>query len=166
MGEITINLDKLDITILERLQRQGRINNADLAQIVGLSASACHRRVRALENSGIISSYVALLSDEKLGQASSVFVQVTLENQRRENLSKFEAAVTDCREIMECFLMTGDADYLLRVCVRDAADYERLHHEVLTRLPGVRRVMSNYAIRKVFRRTALPLAAGEVKQGV
>jgi len=158
-------LDKIDVSILQILQRRGRINNADLAEKVGLSASACHRRVRVLEASGIISSYVALLSAEKLGMTSSVFVQVTLENQRRENLSRFEEAITHCPEIMECFLMTGDADYLLRVSVRDAADYERLHHGVLTRLPGVKRVNSNYAIRKVFRRTALPLAASEANQG-
>jgi DNA-binding Lrp family transcriptional regulator len=119
-----------------------------------------------LENAGIISSYVALLSAEKLGMASSVFVQVTLENQRRENLARFEEAITHCREIMECFLMTGDADYLLRLSVKDAADYERLHHDVLTRLPGVQRVNSNYAIRKVFRRTALPLAVGKGNKGL
>ena len=157
-------MDKIDVAILQILQRNGRINNADLAGQVGLSASACHRRVRALEKAGIISSYVALLSAEKLGMASSVFVQVTLENQRRENLNRFEEAITHCPQIMECFLMTGDADYLLRVSVRDATDYERLHHDVLTRLPGVKRVNSNYAIRKVFRRTALPLAVSEGNQ--
>ncbi len=150
-------LNKLDVAILDQLQHKGRINNADLADKVGLSASACHRRVRALEVGGVISGYVALLSEEKLGRASSVFVQVTLEDQQRENLTRFEAAVSKCSEVMECFLMTGDADYLLRLCVRDARDYERLHHDVLTRLPGVRRIMSNFAIRNVFRRTALPL---------
>jgi len=156
-------LDELDVQILDHLQASGRMANADLAEAVALSPSACHRRVRALEKSGVISGYVALLSEEKLGQASSVFVQVTLENQRRENLSRFEKAVSRCPQIMECFLMTGDADYLLRVSVRDAADYERLHHDVLTRLPGVQRVMSNFAIRKVFRRTALPLASSKAK---
>ncbi|PHR59249.1 MAG: AsnC family transcriptional regulator [Robiginitomaculum sp.] len=153
-----MQLDERDMAILDRLQAKGRMANADLAQEVGLSASACHRRVRSLEDAGIISGYVALLSEEKLGRSSSVFVQVTLDNQQRENLSRFEAAVSKCDEIMECFLMTGEADYLLRVCVRDTSDYERLHHDVLTRLPDVTRVVSNYAIRKVFRRTALPLA--------
>ncbi|VAV87669.1 Transcriptional regulator, AsnC family [hydrothermal vent metagenome] len=153
-----MNLDAIDVSILDQLQAKGRMNNADLAEEIGLSSSACHRRVRALEAGGIISQYVALLSEEKLGRATSVFVQVTLQNQRRENLAKFEQAVGKCPEIMECFLMTGDADYLLRVCVRDGTDYERLHHDVLTRLPGVQRINSNYAIRKIFRRTALPLA--------
>ncbi len=153
-----MRIDGRDVAILDRLQAKGRMANADLAQEVGLSASACHRRVRSLEDTGIISGYVALLNEEKLGRSSSVFVQVTLDNQQRENLSRFEAAVSACDEIMECFLMTGEADYLLRVCVRDTSDYERLHHDVLTRLPDVTRVVSNYAIRKVFRRTALPLS--------
>ena len=148
-------LDAIDRRILTLLQAQGRLSNAELAERAGLSASACHRRVRALEAAGIIAGYVALLDEAALGRTSSVFVQVTLNNQRTENLSHFEEAVARCPEIMECYLTTGEADFLLRVLVRDAADYERIHHEVLTRLPGVTRVVSNFAIRKVFRRTAL-----------
>ncbi len=149
--------DAKDRQILALLQVQGRLRNADLAEQVGLSASACHRRVKALEANGIIAGYVALLDEAALGRASSVFVQVTLSNQRTENLSHFEDAVARCPQIMECYLTTGEADYLLRVLVRDAADYERIHHEVLTRLPGVTRVVSNFAIRRVFRRTAVAL---------
>ncbi len=150
-----MELDNKDRQILTILQAQGRLSNADLAERVGLSASACHRRVKALESGGIIADYVALLDEAAFGRTSSVFVQVTLDNQRTENLDHFEAAVADCPEIMECYLTTGEADYLLRVLVRDAADYERVHHQVLTRLPGVTRVVSNFAIRRVFRRTAL-----------
>ena len=149
--------DAKDRQILTLLQAHGRLSNADLAEQVGLSASACHRRVKALEASGIIAGYVALLDEAALGRTSSVFVQVTLSNQRTENLSHFEDAVARCPEIMECYLTTGEADYLLRVLVHDAADYERIHHEVLTRLPGVTRVVSNFAIRRVFRRTAVAL---------
>ena len=149
--------DAKDRQILTLLQAHGRLSNADLAEKVGLSASACHRRVKALEASGIIAGYVALLDEAALGRTSSVFVQVTLSNQRTENLSHFEEAVARCPEIMECYLTTGEADYLLRVLVHDAADYERIHHEVLTRLPGVTRVVSNFAIRRVFRRTAVAL---------
>jgi len=147
--------DAKDRQILALLQARGRLSNADLAEKVGLSASACHRRVRTLEADGIIAGYVALLDEAALGRSSSVFVHVTLDNQRTENLSHFETAVARCPEIMECYLMTGEADYLLRALVRDAADYERIHHEVLTRLPGVMRVVSNFAIRRVFRRTAV-----------
>ncbi len=152
-----MKLDVKDKQILTLLQAEGRLSNADLAERVGLSASACHRRVKALENEGVISEYVALLDEAAFGRTSSVFVQVTLNNQRTENLGQFEAAVADCPEIMECYLTTGDADYLLRVLVRDAADYEHVHHQVLTRLPGVTRVVSNFAIRRVFRRTALAI---------
>ncbi len=150
-----MELDNKDKQILTLLQAEGRLSNADLAERVGLSASACHRRVKALESDGIIADYVALLDEAAFGRTSSVFVQVTLDNQRTENLSHFEEAVAACPEIMECYLTTGDADYLLRVLVRDAADYERIHHQVLTRLPGATRVVSNFAIRRVFRRTAL-----------
>ncbi len=152
-----MKLDAIDRQILTLLQAAGRLSNADLADKVGLSPSACHRRVKALENAGIIADYVAILDEAAFGRTSSVFVQVTLDNQRTENLSHFEEAVAACPEIMECYLTTGEADYHLRVLVRDAADYEHVHHKVLTRLPGVTRVVSNFAIRRVFRRTALPV---------
>ena len=158
MKEISMmKLDAIDRQILTLLQAAGRLSNADLADKVGLSPSACHRRVKALESAGIIADYVALLDEAAFGRTSSVFVQVTLDNQRTENLSHFEEAVAACPEIMECYLTTGEADYHLRVLVRDAADYEHVHHKVLTRLPGVTRVVSNFAIRRVFRRTALPV---------
>lgn len=151
-------MDKIDKTILSELQSDGRLTNADLADRVNLSASACHRRVRSLEDAGIISKYVAILSARKIGKRTSVFVQVTLDNQRRETLEKFEQAVERVDEVMECYLMGGQADYIMRVLVDDPSAYERLHQDVLTRLPGVQRVVSNFAIRSLFRRTAIKLS--------
>jgi len=124
---------------------------------VGLSNSACHRRVKAIEDNGYINNYVAIPNEVKLGLHTSVFVQVTLDNQRDTNLDNFEKAVSERPEIMDCYLMSGDADYLIRVLIRNAADYEAFHHNFLTRLPGVQRVVSNFAIRSVLRRTKVPL---------
>ncbi|MHA6286971.1 Lrp/AsnC family transcriptional regulator [Maricaulis sp. CAU 1757] len=152
-----MTFDSTDIAILDELQAEGRLTNAELADRVGLSASACHRRVRALEKSGVIDRYVALLSPTKLGRGITVYVQVTLDNQKRDTLAAFEQAVEAVPEVMECYLMSGDADYLIRVAVRDANDYERVHREVLSGLPGVARLMSSFTIRKVFARTAMPL---------
>lgn len=149
------NMDKVDKSILSELQSDGRLTNAELAERVNLSASACHRRVKSLEETGIIAKYVAILSARKVGRKTSVFVQVTLDNQRRETLEKFESAVEQVEEVMECYLMGGQSDYNMRVLVADPTEYERLHQDVLTRLPGVQRVVSNFAIRSLFRRTAI-----------
>jgi Lrp/AsnC family leucine-responsive transcriptional regulator len=124
---------------------------------VGLSASACHRRVRALEAAGVIERYVALLDAEQVGRGLVVIVLATLENQKRETLEAFERAVEGVEEVMECYLMTGAEDYLLRLLVRDARDYERVHRERLSGLPGVARLISNIAMRRVFTRTAIPV---------
>ena len=153
-----MGIDATDAAILDALQREGRLSNADLAERVGLSASACHRRVRALEQSGVIDRYAALLNAEAVGRGLGVIVLVTLENQRRETLEAFERAVAGVDEVMECYLMTGAEDYLLRLQVRDARDYERVHRERLSNLPGVTRLVSNIAMRAVFARTALPIA--------
>lgn len=152
-----MQLDNVDISILTELQDDGRLTNAELAERVGLSASACHRRVKTLENSGVVDRYVAILSEEALGRGITVYVQVTLDNQKRDTLQVFEDAVRDVPEVMECYLMSGEADYLVRVLVRDANDYERVHREVLSSLPGVARLVSSFTIRRVFSRTNLPV---------
>ncbi len=150
-------MDFKDKQILSELQSDGRLTNLDLAERVNLSPSACHRRVKSLEDAGIIDKYVAIVSARKIGKKTSVFVQATLDNQRRETLEKFERAVERVDEVMECYLMGGQSDYIMRVLVADPSEYERLHQDVLTRLPGVQRVVSNFAIRSLFRRTAIKL---------
>ena len=152
-----MGLDRYDRRILDALQRDGRISNVQLASLVNLSESACLRRVRALEDSGIIERYAALVSQPKLGLAGNVFVHIALHREEQSELAAFEDAVKSIPEIMECYLMTGEFDYLLRIVVADMADFERLHNELLTRLPGVARVNSSVAIRTVQKRTELPL---------
>jgi Lrp/AsnC family leucine-responsive transcriptional regulator len=152
-----MNLDRYDRRILEALQRDGRISNVQLAAAVNLSESACLRRVRALEETGMIERYAALLSQRKAGLPGNVFVSIGLQREEQSELAAFEEAVRNIPEVMECYLMTGEFDYLLRVVVADMADFERLHKEALTRLPGVARVNSSVAIRTVQKRTELPL---------
>jgi Lrp/AsnC family transcriptional regulator, leucine-responsive regulatory protein len=151
-------LDRFDRAILDALQKNGRISNVQLASAVNLSESACLRRVRALEESGMIDRYVALVSQPKAGLPGNVFVNIGLQREEESELAAFEDAVRDIPEVMECYLMTGEFDYLLRVVVRDMADFERLHKESLTRLPGVARVNSSVAIRTVQKTTELPLS--------
>ena len=150
-------MDRYDRQILEALQQDGRISNKQLAEQVSLSESACLRRVRALEEDGTIQRYVAMLSQEKVGVSGDVLVHIGLHREEQSELAAFEDAVRQIPEVMECYLMTGEFDYLLRVVVADMADFERIHKEELTRLPGVARVNSSVAIRKVLKRTALPL---------
>ena len=150
-------LDAIDRRILRVLQENARIANVDLAQEVGLSPSPCLRRVRDLEEAGVVRGYVALLDPGALGLKVSVFIQVRLERQIEEALETFEAAVLARPEVMECYLMTGDADYLLRVVVSDLAAYERFLMDSLTRLPGVANIRSSFALKQVKYRTALPL---------
>lgn len=152
-----MKLDRLDRRILDELQRDGRIANADLAEKVGLSPSACLRRMRALEEVGIIDRYVALLDQRKLGRRMDVFVEISLVGQSNEVLENFERAVARSDEIMECYLMAGDADYTLRVTAADPSDFERIHREQLARLPGVARMKSSFAIRPIVRKTAFPM---------
>jgi Lrp/AsnC family transcriptional regulator, leucine-responsive regulatory protein len=151
------SLDHVDKSLLRHLQNQGRATNAELAEAVRLSDSACFRRVRALEAEGIITGYAATVDPRAVGLALTVFVSITLTSQAQEVLSAFEAAVAQAPEIMECHLMTGQADYILRVVASDVDDLERLHASVLTRLPGVARINSSIALRTVIRRTALPV---------
>jgi DNA-binding Lrp family transcriptional regulator len=153
-----MTLDRYDRAILAELQRDGRVSNVQLAGVVSLSESACLRRVRALEQTGLIERYVALLDQKKAGLSGTVFVHIALRREEQSELAAFEAAVQNIPEVMECYLMTGEFDYLLRVVIIDMADFERLHNEALTRLPGVARVNSSVAIRTVRKTTELPLA--------
>jgi DNA-binding Lrp family transcriptional regulator len=150
-------MDRIDCLILRELQRDGRLSNVDLAQRIHLSESATLRRVRALEEAGLINRYVALLNAQKVGFATNVFVSITLHRQDQKDLQAFEEAVRRVPEVMECYLMTGESDYLVRVACRDPADFERLHSQHLTRLPGVARVQSSLALRVVRRSTELPI---------
>jgi Lrp/AsnC family transcriptional regulator, leucine-responsive regulatory protein len=150
-------LDIIDHSILTALQKDGRITNVQLAEQVGLSPSACLRRVQILEDKGIITGYAAMLDAASLGRATHIIVAITLERQSEEYLSAFERAVADCPDVMECYLMAGDADYILRLLARDAADYERIHKEHLSRLPGVARIQSSFALRQVVRRNGVHL---------
>ncbi|MBL8305386.1 MAG: Lrp/AsnC family transcriptional regulator, partial [Rubrivivax sp.] len=130
-------LDRLDKKLLSLLQADGRISNTELAQRIGLSQSACLRRVQRLEEAGVIEAYGALLSAAKLGKPETVFIEITLHNQSETALDAFERAVAASPDILECHLMAGDYDYLLRVAVADAADYERLHRRQLAAFPHV-----------------------------
>ncbi|WP_238122498.1 MULTISPECIES: Lrp/AsnC family transcriptional regulator [unclassified Xanthobacter] len=143
------SLDDVDTRILQVLRGDGRISNADLAAAVGLSPSACLRRMRQLERSGVIRGYTALINRPGPDDRLVVLTQITLDRQTEEFLNRFEAAARRCPEVTDCYLMTGMADYLLKIEVRNAADYERLHKEVLSRLPGVARIQSSFAIRTV-----------------
>jgi Lrp/AsnC family leucine-responsive transcriptional regulator len=150
-------LDRFDRAILQALQHDGRIANSTLAERVHLSESACLRRVRALEQAGLIEGYTAILNQQKAGCPVNVFVSITLDRQDEPDLRKFEDAVRRIPEVMECYLMTGDYDYVLRVVVADTADFERVHSKHLTRLPGVARVHSSFALRTVQKARELPI---------
>jgi DNA-binding Lrp family transcriptional regulator len=152
-----IELDRTDRAILAALQQDGRMANVALAARVNLSESACLRRVRALEQAGVIDRYVALLNQSAVGLPDSVFVEVSLTREQQEDLDAFENAVRKLPEVMECYLMSGEYDYLLRVVVANTADYERIHRENITRLPGVARVRSGFALRTVTKHTDLPI---------
>lgn len=152
--------DAIDRRILDRLQENARISNADLAREVGLSASACSRRVHDLEERGVIQRYATLLDPVVAGMPVSVFVSVTLEKQVEQDLELFEAAIRALPEVMECYLMTGDSDYLLRVVASDVGAFRRFLMDHLTRIPGVANIRSSFALNQVKYRTALPLPIG------
>ena len=150
-----MELDRIDRQILALLQRDGRLTNAALAEQVHLSASACLRRVQRLERDGVIAGYVAVLDPGRVGRGTSVFVEVSLDSQREESLAAFEQAAGDCPEILECHLMSGGSDYLLRVAVADTQEYERIHKQHLSRLPHVATIRSSFALRSVCQRRAI-----------
>jgi Lrp/AsnC family leucine-responsive transcriptional regulator len=154
-------LDTTDWKILARLQENARLSNVELAQAVHLSPSPCLNRVRSLEESGVISRYVTLLDPIELGLRVSVFISVTLEKQVESALDVFEQAIQARPEVMECYLMTGDADYLLRVVVPDVQALERFILDFLTRIPGVGNIRSSFALKQVKYQTALPLPLTE-----
>lgn len=151
-------LDVVDRRILAVLQENARISNVDLAEQVGMSPSPCWRRVKTLEDSGVIAKHVSLVDPAAVGLPVSVFVQVTLERQIETALETFEQTVLARPEVMECYLMTGDSDYLLRVVVADLSAYERFLMDHLTRLNGVASIKSSFALKQVKYRTALPLS--------
>jgi len=150
-------IDDRDRAILRELMRDGRLSNVELSEKVHLSPSACLRRVRILEESGLIAGYVMLLDPIAAGLAGAAYVSVTLDQQGRATLDRFEADVRRHPEIIECYLLAGAADYLLRVAFRDARDFERIHTDILTQLPGVSHVQSTLALRTVKKTTALPI---------
>lgn len=150
-------IDRTDRRILRELQLNGRVPNATLAERVGLSESACLRRVRALEERGVIERYAAVVNAAQLGFTVSFMIRITLKAQTDRDLHTFEEAVNRIAEVAECHLLTGEADFVLRVVARDAADFERLHSKVLTKLPGVARVDSSLVLRTVVRSAGLPI---------
>lgn len=152
-----VALDAIDRRILDALQRNARIANVDLAREVGLSPSPCLRRLRDLEEKGLVRGYAALLDPAKVGLPLSVFVQVTLERQIEPALEAFERAMAARPEVVECYLMTGDSDYLLRVVVADVSAYEVFLKDHLTRVPGVASIKSSFALNQIKYTTALPI---------
>lgn len=152
-----VALDATDRRILEVLQAQGRISNAELAERVNLSPSACHRRVQRLESDNIIARYVALLDTRRMGRPTTVFVEITLSGQAEEVLEAFEREVARVPDVLECHLMAGSADYLLKILARDTEDFARIHRQYLARLPHVVQMQSSFALRTVVSTTAIPV---------
>lgn len=158
MTVANIKLDAVDRRLLNALQENGRIPVTDLAEIVGLTTSPCLRRLKILEQAGIIRGYAALVDQTKVGLPVSVFISVKLEMQREEALERFEATMRDCPEVVECYLMTGPRDYLLRVVAKDLTAYERFLKQTLTRIEGVASIESSFALSQVKYSNLLPIA--------
>jgi DNA-binding Lrp family transcriptional regulator len=146
------NLDRIDLKILAELMGDARASQLNLAEKVGLSATACARRIRQLEDAGVIRGYRADLDATALGLVTTVVVTITLEKQSEDYLAAFEAAIARCPDIVSCHLMSGSDDYHLQVLARDIADFERIHKQQLSRMPGVARIHSSFAMREVVRR--------------
>ena len=151
------NLDSIDRAILTELQREGRLSNQDLAQRVHLSPSACLRRVKTLEDNGVIAQYVALVNPRAVGKHGISFTIINLESMNTPQLEAFEQAVRDQPEVLDCYYVAGSNDYLIRFAYHDAEDLERFHSEVLMRLPNVARANSLLVLRTVKKTTALPV---------
>lgn len=150
-------MDRADIALLEALQADSALSIAELADRVALSPSACHRRIKALEQAGVIAGYNARLDSRKLGLAVEVFVEITLTSQSREAMDRFERAVADFDDILECHLMSGTADYLLRVAAGDLEQYDRIHRDCLARLPGVSAMRSSFSLRRIKQMRGYPV---------
>ena len=153
----TPSIDRTDYRILHQLQNNGRLTNLELAERVGLSPSPCLRRVRVLEESGIIRRYVAIVDAKAVGLPISAFIKVSLRSQELDSLEAFQQRVASFPEIMECYLMTGSSDYLLRVVVPSLEAYERFLVDKLTRVPGISSIQTSFALKPVVSRTELPL---------
>lgn len=146
------SLDTIDTAILKTLQENGRISNAELADRVGLSASACSRRLDILEKSGVISGYHARIALKAIDYKMIAIVHISLSGQFAKTLAEFEAAVKLCPNVLVCYLMSGEYDYILRVAARDLEDYERIHRDWLSALPHVVKINSSFALREVIDR--------------
>jgi DNA-binding Lrp family transcriptional regulator len=151
------SLDAIDLKILDELQTRARQSNVELAETVGLSQSASLRRTRELEEQGVLTGYVATVDPAAISLGVNVFVNVTLERQIETALEDFERAIRAWPEVMECYLMTGDADYLLRVVAADLGAYERFLMDRLTRIPGIASIKSSFSLKPIVHRTALPM---------
>ncbi|TVS02036.1 MAG: Lrp/AsnC family transcriptional regulator [Rhodobacteraceae bacterium] len=152
-----MQLDATDCRILRVLQGQGRITNAELAELINLSPSACHRRVQRLENEGYVKGYHARLDLKRIGRTTVVFVEITLSSQSDELLDAFEREVRLVPDVLECHLMAGSADYLLKIVAADTEDFARIHRRYLSRLPGVAQMQSSFALRTVQETTAIDI---------
>ncbi len=150
-------LDAIDIRILSELQQDGGLSNVELARRVNLSPSPCLMRVRALEKQGVIRQYVALADPQALGLGLNVFISISLKEQSKAALADFESRIAEHDEVMECYLMTGDSDYLIRVAVANMAALERFILDQLTPIPGVEKIRSSFALKQVRYKTALPM---------
>ena len=152
-----MSLDAIDIRILSELQQDGGLSNVELARRVNLSPSPCLMRVRALEKQGVIRQYVALADPQALGLGLNVFISISLKEQSKAALADFESRIAEHDEVMECYLMTGDSDYLIRVAVANMAVLERFILDQLTPIPGVEKIRSSFALKQVRYKTALPM---------
>jgi Lrp/AsnC family transcriptional regulator, leucine-responsive regulatory protein len=152
-----MELDTLDLRILAELQQDGSLTNVELARRVHLSPSPCLARVKALEAAGVIERYVALASAKALGLGLNVFINISLKEQSKDKLAEFERRIAEHDEVMECYLMTGDSDYLIRVAVTDIGALERFILEQLSPIPGIEKIRSSFALKQVRYKTALPL---------
>ena len=152
-----MNLDSTDLRILTELQQDSSLTNIELARRVHLSPSPCLTRVKALEASGVIGRYVALVNPKQLGLNLSVFISISLKEQSKTALAEFEARIAEHDEVMECYLMTGDSDYLIRVAIADITALEKFILEQLTPIPGIEKIRSSFALKQVRYKTALPL---------
>ena len=152
-----MNLDSTDLRILVELQQDSSLTNIELARRVHLSPSPCLTRVKALEANGVIGRYVALVNPKQLGLNLSVFISISLKEQSKTALAEFEERIAEHDEVMECYLMTGDSDYLIRVAVADITALEKFILEQLTPIPGIEKIRSSFALKQVRYKTALPL---------
>ena len=152
-----MQLDRTDYRILHHIQNNARMTNVDLAEAIGLSPAPCLRRVKALEAAGAIKSYAGIVDAGAVGLPISIFINISLERQERSHLEDFEASIRTNPEVMECYLMTGSSDYLVRIVVPDLQSFERFLADKLTRIPGVANIQSSFAVKQVVYNTELPL---------